>query len=65
MKIKYLFKLELVFPRYSTSVVKAFNAKNSRKAHELAEKWMNNCLAICGKDEDGNKYLSAKLNLVH
>jgi len=65
MKNKYLFKLELVFPRYSTSVVKGFDAKSSRKAHELAEKWMSNCLAICGKDDLGNKYVSAKLNLVH
>lgn len=64
MKIKYRFKLELVFPRYSTSVVKEFNTKSSRKAHELAEKWMNNCLAICGKDDHGNKYLSTKLSLV-
>lgn len=63
-KHKYIFRLEICFPRYSISTVKEFNSKNSKKAHVLAEKWMARHLAAHSVDLLGNQYVSAKLDLV-
>jgi hypothetical protein len=49
------YKLSIYFPDWISSATKQF--KNKREA----EKWTENCLAICGKDEKGRKYVHFEL----
>jgi len=58
------FSLRICYPEHVVEVKKSFDTKNTNKAWSLARRWMDNCLAICGKDDQGRKYLDAELKIV-
>lgn len=57
----FTFKLKIDFNNYSHSIFKTFNTTSRKRAFILGKKWMNNCLAICGKDDKGNEYIYAEI----
>lgn len=58
------FELKIYYPEYVVEVRKSFDTENTKKAWSLARRWMDNCLAICGKDGEGRKYLDAELKII-
>lgn len=60
----YLFQLKICYPENVISVNKVFKGKSRESAFKLAQKWMKNCLAICGKDAQNRQYLDAELVLL-
>jgi hypothetical protein len=62
--MKYNFQLTLKFN--STPPVtakKTFKAQNKKTAWAIAERWRDNCLAICGKNELGEYCNDATIEL--
>lgn len=56
--------LEITYIDGKIKAEKEFSSTTHNKAYKLAEKWMNNCLAICGKDSQGRDYEDAELRVV-
>jgi len=52
------YTLSVSYPEQVITVKKTYDSRNKDR---LAKKWVANCLAICGKDALGRKYLSAVL----
>lgn len=56
--------LEITYIDGKIKAEKEFSSSTHNKAYKLAEKWMANCLAICGKDPQGRDYDEAELKVV-
>lgn len=61
----YLFELKICYPTWICKTKKNFKAKTRKGAFSLARKWMENCLAICGKDGQGDKYIDAEIRCLN
>jgi len=61
---QYKFELLVHWPNGEQTIVKkTFNAKRSSSAWGAANRWRNNCLAICGKNSIGQTYDLDSLSL--
>lgn len=62
--MKYNFELTLEFNSTpSVTAKKTFKAQNKKTAWAFAERWKDNCLAICGKNELGEDHSNATIKL--
>ena len=61
--MNYLFNLHIAYKSYTIDVKKSFYSGNRKNAFKKARKWMDNCLAICGKDDNNELYLDAELTI--
>jgi len=61
---EYIFELTLVWANgQSTKAKKVFVAGRASRAWGCAKRWRENCIAICGKDQNGNLCQSDSLVL--
>lgn len=49
---------------HSCHAAKEFKTKTPAKSWSLARKWMDNCIAICGKSKEGAWFRDCELVLI-